>query len=224
MPTTNHDPIDAHYLAHWDHFSSAEIVGHVPAPYRGRHEHAAFIARVIDGALFRRLDRIRAAVAEFKGVVPVPDHCLHVPIAHVGAIAPRKAGDGEIAESKLQEISEQARTLLANARAMTVRIARVNVGNDEIFAELHPVEGLLELRSVLRPATGGIDADTPYLPRLPLARIIAPVRAQPLRQALEWFRDRPIGTLVITTVALVRYDARANNPALSRIAELHLPS
>ena len=222
LTTTDEHAIDARYRAFWDQFSHSTIVVGAPPSRRGRHERAAFVVRIIDGGLFRRLDRIRAAVAEFGGVVPVPDHCLHVPILTVGDIAPNNRRSGEVSPSQLEGITKKAHELLRDVDPTEVRIARVNVGHNEIFAELHPAESLVKLRDVLNHAIGGDADQSPFLPRLPLARIVAPVKAQSLRQALEWFRDRPIGGLDLHTVAMVRYDARVVHPALRRIAELHI--
>jgi hypothetical protein len=206
----------------WRRFRGLVVVRPTLAAWRGRHRRAWLVVRVNDPALFRRLDRIRAALAGLPFVVPVPDHGLHVPLLELGPVASRRARAGELRPGELPDLAEAMRSLLARTRPLVVDVARVNATESEVFAELHRVEPLLALQAQLRAVVCPGAEDAPPLPRLPLARFVAAGDAPALGRALEWFRDRPIGPIRIGAVTLVVHHRRAPHPRQERIAELPL--
>lgn len=211
---------EAHYQAHWRAFRAARRVEPAPTGRRGRHERVVAIVRITDGSLFRRLDRIRAAVAVFPFIAPVPDHSLHLPIVDLGPLARRGARADEWTPAMLDDLVERAAALLDGAPSFAFELARVNVVAGEVLAEVHPVRPVLALRQLIARVTAPRDRD--FLPRLPLARITAPGEAAPLADALEWFRDRPIGRVQVTSVTLVTMRRAGVFPIVRRFGEVPL--
>ena len=210
-----------HYADLWECFVLAGRVEPTRRPTRGRHFKAEVVAIVNDPALFRRLDRIRQAVAGFPGAVPVPDHFLHVPILTLGPVAPRAAGPGEWSARDLSGVAERGRALLTDLPPFPIDIASVNATASEVFAELHPPEQVAALRARLRPL-GSIECDRPFVPRLPLSHFTRPGNGTHLAHTLEWFRNRPIGRVRIWQLTVVVVHARRLHPARHRLAELPL--
>ncbi|TAK22137.1 MAG: hypothetical protein EPO26_12710 [Chloroflexota bacterium] len=62
------------------------------------------------------------------------------------------------------------------------------------------------------------------MPTFPIARIVAPGQARSLAQALEWFRERPIGEIPMVSATVVTVDRRRPIAGTRRIAELHFGS
>jgi hypothetical protein len=210
-----------HYSELWERFVREGRVEPTPRPTRGRHFMAQVVAIVNDPTLFRRLDRIRQAVAGFPGAVPVPDHFLHLPILELGPVAPRGARPGEWSARDLASLAERGRQLLAEVPAFPIEIASVNATASEVFAELHPPEQIAELRArlqPLRPAAGGPGG----APRLPLAHFTRVGNGTHLAHTLEWFRNRPIGRIRVAQLTVIVVHARRLHPARHRLAELPL--
>src|SRR5438105_15200749 len=122
-----------HYTEMWERFVREGRAEPTPRPTRGRHFKAEVVAIVNDPALFRRLDRIRQAVAGFPGAVPVPDHFLHVPILTLGPVAPRGARAGEWSARELDGLAERGRALLGGLAPFAIEIASVNATSSEVF-------------------------------------------------------------------------------------------
>jgi hypothetical protein len=212
-----------HYAELWERFVRAGSVEATPRPTRGRHFKAKVVAIVNDPALFRRLDRIRQAVAGFPGAVAVPDHFLHVPILTLGPVAPRRARPGEWSARGLAGLAERGRALLADRPPFTIEVANVNATASEVFAELHPPEQIVWLHERLR-ALGPVDCDRPFVPRLPLAHFTRLGNGTHLAHTLEWFRNRPIGRVRVAQLTVIVVHARRLHPARHRLAELPLGS
>ncbi|HEY3082064.1 MAG TPA: hypothetical protein VGM69_19430 [Chloroflexota bacterium] len=206
----------------WRRFREIRVVHPTLAAWRGRHRRASLVVRVNDPILFRRLDRIRAALAGLPFVVPVPDHGLQVPLLELGPVALRGARAGELRASDLPDVAEAIRPLLARTQPLVVDVSRVNATESEVFAELHRAEPLLELQAQLRAVLSPAAEGAPPLPWLPLGRFVAAGDAPALVRALEWFRDRPIGPIRIGAVTLVVSHRRARNICQERIVELPL--
>jgi hypothetical protein len=209
------------YVEMWDRFVRDGRVDPTPRPTRGRHFKAQIVAIVNDPALFRRLDRIRQAVAGFPGAVPVPDHFLHLPILTLGPVAPRGAREGEWSARGLTDLAARARALLADLPPFPVDIASVNATPTEVFAELHPPTEIAALRERLRPLTA-VGCDDDLVPRLPLAHFTKTGNGTYLAHTLEWFRNRPIGRVRVAQLTLIVVHARRLHPARHRLAELPL--
>jgi len=210
-----------HYAELWERFVADGRVEPTPRPTRGRHFKAEVVAIVNDPALFRRLDRIRQAVAGFPGAVPVPDHFLHLPILTLGPVAPRRPRPGEWSAADLTGLSERAGTLLADRPRLAIDIASVNATATEVFAELRPPEQLSSLRERLC-ALGGVECERPFVPRLPLSHFTRTGNGTHLAHTLEWFRNRPIGRITVAQLTVIVVHARRLHPARHRLAELPL--
>lgn len=153
------------------------------------------LVKVTDGALFRRLDRIRHALGAVANLQMVPDHYLHLPILDLGNVPPT------------QRLAREAQHLLADVPPLVVEIAKVNANEREAFGEIHPPDGLLALNARLSPLLGDRPA-AEYLPRFTLGRLTGPVDAAALALAIEWFRDRPIGAVRVERIGLARVRRR----------------
>lgn len=175
--------------------------------------------KVNDPTLFRRLDRIRHALAGLPFVVAVPDHGLHIPLVELGPVALRGAKGGELLRGRLPERTAAVRALIARAAPMTVDVNRVNACPNEVFAELHRSEPLVLLQAQLRAA---LELDGEWLPRLPVAHFSASGDAPGLARAIDWFRDRPIGPIRVASVLLVVRHGRRLNPWVERVEEVQL--
>lgn len=218
------DPGEALYARIWRTFVEGGQVEPWPRPTRGRHFRAEIVAIVNDPVLFRRLDRIRQAMAGFTYMIPVPDHFLHIPVVSLGPVAPRSARPGEWSARKLNAASARAGALLANAPPFTIDLASVATDGREVFAEVHPPAPLAALHDVLCPlAPVGVN-DQPFLYRLPLAHAVGSAPGRGLTQAVEWFRDRPIGRVRVAGLTLIVVHARRLHPTRHRLAELPLGS
>ena len=210
-----------HYAELWERFVRAGRVEPTPRPTRGRHFKAEIVAIVNDPALFRRLDRIRQAVAGFPGAVPVPDHFLHLPIATLGPVAPRGTRPGEWSAAGLAGLAERGRALLADRPPFLIDIASVNASATEVFAELHRPEQIAALHDRLT-SLGAVACDQPFVPRLPLCHFTRTGNGTHLAHTLEWFRNRPIGRIRIGQLSVIVVHARRLHPARHRLAELPL--
>lgn len=185
--------VTARYLELWQRLRSSDRV--VPPRPGRRSVSTQLLVKVTDGALFRRLDRIRHALGAVGAVDSVPDHYLHLPVLDVGSVAPTR------------RLASAARELLISLPPLVVDVARVNADDREAFGEVHPPDGLLALRERLMPLLGG-EPPPEYLPRMTLGRIVGPVDAPALARAIEWFRDRPIGSVRVERVQLARVRRR----------------
>jgi hypothetical protein len=206
----------------WRRFREIRVLRPTLSSWRGRHRRAALVVRVNDPVLFRRLDRIRAALAGLPFVAPVPDHGLQIPLLELGPVALRGARPGELRPDALPALAEAIRPILARTRPFVVDVARVNATELEVFAELHRAEALCALQGQLLRAHDPDGEDAAPLPRLPVGRFVAAGDAAALGRALEWFRDRPIGPIRIAAVTLVVSHRRSANVWQERIAELPL--
>src|SRR5438105_1342643 len=191
-----------HYTEMWERFVREGRAEPTPRPTRGRHFKAEVVAIVNDPALFRRLDRIRQAVAGFPGAVAVPDHFLHLPILTLGPVAPRRARPGEWSAGGLAGLAERGRALLADRPPFSIDIASVNATASEVFAELQPPEPIVALHERLC-ALGAVERERPFVPRLPLAHFTRPGNGTHLAHTLEWFRNRPIGRVRIAQLTVI---------------------
>jgi hypothetical protein len=205
----------------WLRFRELRVLRPTLSDWRGRHRRAALVVRVNDPVLFRRLDRIRHALAGLPFVMPVPDHGLQVPLLELGPVAARGARPGELRPGDLPLLAEAIRRRVASIRPFAVEVARVNATEWEVFAELHRAEELLNLQTQLRQALCPLGSDRP-LPRLPLGRFVAEGDPAALGRALEWFRDRPIGPVRVAALTLVVNRRRSSSVWQERIAELPL--
>ena len=206
----------------WRRFRELRVVRPTVAGWRGRHRRASLVVRVNDPTLFRRLDRIRAALAGLPFVVPVPDHGLQVPLLELGPVALRRARPGELRPADLPALAEAIRPLLAGTHPFAVEVSRVNASETEVFAEVHRAGALLSLQAQLRERLCPGGESAPTLPRLPLGRFAAAGDAAALARAIDWFRDRPIGTIRIGVVTLLLNHGRSLSPWQQRMAELPL--
>ena len=190
--TTCADVVEARYRELWLVLRAS---GRLVPPRPGRlSKSTQLVVRVTDGALFRRLDRIRHALAAVRNVTTVPDHYLHLPVLELGRVTPTR------------RLARQAQEVLADLPPLVVELAKVGADDRGPFAELHPPDGLLALRERLVQLAPGTPPDEPFLPRLPLGRLVGPVDGGALALAVEWFRDRPIGAVRVekVTLAVVR--------------------
>ncbi len=182
-----------------------------PRRSRRRLEHA-LVARVNDPALFRRLDRIRAALSGLGFARTVPDHALHLPILNLNRIP----------ASRLAAVVERLQASLHGRAPFAVSVAHLNYANGGVFAEIDRVDEIAALSGSLREQLG-LPADAaPGVPGFPLARITAPAAARPLVQALEWFRERPIGEVPVHALQIVTLDNREPDDGFRRVAVLPL--
>jgi hypothetical protein len=203
----------------WRSFRELERVRPTLAGWRGRHRRAALVVKVNDPTLFRRLDRIRHALAGLRFVVPVPDHGLYVPLVELGPVALRGARAGELLRGRLPDRAAAMRALVTRTPPITVDVNRVNACPTEVFAELHRSAPLVTLQAQLRAA---LELEDDWLPRLPLAHFAAEGDAAALARAIDWFRDRPIGPIRIGSVLLVVRHGRRLNPWVERVEEVPL--
>lgn len=185
--------VEERYFESWQRLRSAV---RLRPPRPGRSSVSTqLVVKVTDGALFRRLDRIRHALSAVGNVEAVPDHYLHLPVLDLGRARPTR------------RLAAAAQHRLADLPPLVIEIARVNAGGGEAFGEIHPPDGLLALNERLAPLLGGHPAPD-YLPRFTLGRIVGPVDAAALARAIEWFRDRPIGSVRVERLALARVRRR----------------
>jgi hypothetical protein len=191
--TTPASAVEGRYAELWQRLRSSQRLA-PPGPGR-RSVSTQLLVKVTDGTLFRRLDRIRHALGAVGNVEPVPDHYLHLPVLDLGPTAPTR------------RLTRAAGKLLGELPPLVVEIAKVNADEREAFGEIHPPDGLLALRERLLPLLDDRPADD-YLPRLTLGRLVGPVDGAALARAIEWFRDRPIGSVRIERVGLARVRRR----------------
>ena len=203
----------------WRRFRQLDRVQPTLAGWQGRHRRAALVVKVNDPTLFRRLDRIRHALAGLPFVVPVPDHGLYIPLVELGPVALRGARLGELRRGRLPDRAAAVRALVTRTPAITVNVNRVNACPTEVFAELHRSEPLVTLQAQLRAA---LELGHEWLPRLPLAHFAASGDAAALARAIDWFRDRPIGPIRVGSVLLVVRHGRRLNPWVERVDEVPL--
>jgi hypothetical protein len=203
----------------WRRFRQLDTVRPTLQGWRGRHRRAALVVKVNDPNLFRRLDRIRHALAGLPFVVPVPDHDLHIPLVELGPVALRGARAGELLRGRLPDRAAAVRALLTRTSPITVDVNRVNACPAEVFAELHRSAQLITLQAQLRAA---LELDQEWLPRMPVAHFTAAGDAAALARAIDWFRERPIGPIRIGSVLLVVRHGRRLNPWTERVEELPL--
>ena len=213
------DPLRDRYDDLWRRFRQLDTVRPTLQGWQGRHRRAALVVKVNDPTLFRRLDRIRHALAGLRFTVPVPDHGLYIPLVELGPVALRGARAGELLRGRLPDRAAAVRALVNRTPPITVDVNRVNACPTEVFAELHRAAPLLTLQAQLRAALG---LEDDWLPRLPLAHFTSVGDAQALARAIDWFRDRPIGPIRVASVLLVVRHGRRLNPWVERVDELAL--
>src|SRR5688572_10823714 len=121
----------------WRRFRQRDRVEPTLGGWRGRHRRAALVVKVNDPTLFRRLDRIRHALAGLRFVVPVPDHGLYIPLVELGPVAMRGARAGELLRGRLPDRAAAIQALVTRTAPIGVDVNRVNACSTEVFAELH---------------------------------------------------------------------------------------
>jgi RNA 2',3'-cyclic 3'-phosphodiesterase len=228
------------YARLWRRFVAEEKVqpgGHTRESWRrGRDHFAAFVIRVVDGSLFRRVDRIRVALQHYPFVSTHPDHFLHVTLLPVGFVVDQPVASDEISFADLDRIATAGESVVAEIQPFDVELASVNSFSVAPFIEIHSGSAtLLDLhqrlaraveRTVIFPDTdpGGDGHENEFVPHVSLAYYTKEASNTQLVETIKWFRGRPIGRIAIRSIHLATIDTSQAYPPIVTVRDFPLVS
>ncbi|CAN5723549.1 hypothetical protein BH24ACI3_BH24ACI3_16190 [soil metagenome] len=201
---------------------------------RGRDHLAAFVIRVVDGGLFRRVDRIRVALQHYPFVTTHPDHFLHVTLLPVGFVVEHPSASDEISIADLDRIAAAGEAAIRGIPAFDLDLASVNSfsvapfieiqKNESILVDLHERLGRAIESAVIFPDSD-LESDgreSEFVPHVSLAYYTKEAKNAPLVETIKWFRGRPIGKIVIRSIHLATVDTSKAYPPIVTVREFPL--
>jgi RNA 2',3'-cyclic 3'-phosphodiesterase len=201
-----------------------EFGGHRDPSWSHGHECSASFSISVDaGPLIRRLAPLREALEPFPSVSMHPDRFLHITLIMLGFPVEKPRNEGEISRDRLAELDERARRAAGAFPAFTVELANLNAFPAAAFVEVHDGGKLRELRSALSESCDLREPSGP--PHLTLAYFQAPdgtPAPAALVETIRRYRDWPVGSLDVESVALALLDLTEEYPEPETLAALPL--
>lgn len=215
------------YARVWERFVAdrrLEFGGHMDPNWSDGHSLSASLMIPVDTTRMReRLEPLREALGRFPFVSIPPDHFIHITLFLLGFLVPEPERKGEVSRERLAGIEEMARRGLSGLTPFNVELANLNAFPGAAFIEVHDRGEVGELRRVLR---GFCDLEEPPgPPHLTIVYFQAPdgTRApEELISAVERYRDWPVGSLMVESLALTLLDPRLDYPEPETLAEIPL--
>ncbi|WP_320064270.1 2'-5' RNA ligase family protein [Micromonospora sp. RTGN7] len=157
----------------------------------GRRFYAFHITFEDQHQLYDTATAYRTALAEMPSLTLIPDRWLHLTMQGVGFA-------DELAQDVVQDVADEARSLLAAVPAIQVEFGPVVVAEEAIVMPAVPAEPIHELRHLTRQAIGrvlgtdkvGEDPDR-FRPHVSIAYTTAGGPAEPYVEATSRANIRP---------------------------------
>ena len=211
----------------WDKFKRErrlEFGGHTDPEWRDGHNlSVSFVVPIEAKSIFEGLKSLRGALRPFPFVSLHPDHFMHITLLLPGYLVREPAAGDELSPNRLEELSSEAREVLASFAPFPVELRNLNAFPGAVYVEVHDRGKLVELREAIRARCGL--AQPPGPPHLTVAYIQAPddtPAPEPFVRAIERHRDSAVGGLRVDRVELTVLDLGEEYPEPETVAALPL--
>lgn len=212
----------------WDDFKAGrrlEHGGHTDPEWRGDHTlSAAFVIPVEAEDFAGTLRPLKDALRPFPFVSLHPDYFMHISLVLVGFVDNAPENPDEFSEEKLEGLAQSAKDALSGFGEFGVRLANLGAFPAAAYVEAHDGNGEIDaLRETLLIGCGLESKTGP--PHLTLAYFRAEDGTEApgdLIDAIEPYRDWPVGEFTVRSVDLTVLDLRSEYARPQTYARLPL--
>lgn len=169
-----------------------------------------------------RLEEVQSQLEKFKCVDNVPRDYFHITVKMAGFLVDNPSQGDEIGEDQLDEIKQQADSIVEDFEPFEVRLKNLNIFPTAVISEVHEARELDSLNRRFKQIDQLLTFRKEYLPHTSIAHFQSKEAFQSLLEKLEQLREQEFGTVEVDEIRLIHTDFRKDKLGFETVERFKL--